>query len=121
MARCAALVGLLLGAGMAVLPLSCTIISGSSDISYSGNYVGEETFSRVIPGKSKEFVEALLGAPTSRAEAGEGIEIWKWAYTERKSSSGGLILIFSGSSRAETRHNLFVKFQDGKVAETWRD
>jgi len=75
------------------------LVSSSTTEKRPGNFVPESTFSRLEPGTSTaSFVEATLGAPTSKTTVDDGSEIWRWTYTESKAGSGAVFLIFGGPS-----------------------
>lgn len=66
------------------------------------------------------WVQATLGEPDHKSTADDGTEIWKWSYTETRSSSGHIFLLFGGNSRRETNGHAFVEFKDGVVINKWR-
>lgn len=109
-----------IASSMLVLP-GC-LISGSSDTKMSGAYIGPSTFEEIEPGVTKvDWVNAVLGKPTSRATLDDGSEIWKWSYTRKHSSSGGVFLLVGGSSRSEEQGATYVQVRDGVVERAWRD
>lgn len=114
---------LLLLAAALLLPLGgggCLVTSDSSE-RRSGNYVADATFNQIRPGQTTEgWVDATLGKPTSISRLDDGTEIWKYAYTERRDSSGAVFLIFGGSSSEERAHTAFVEIKDGIVRKAWR-
>ncbi len=97
------------------------VISSSGRASHSGQYVSAATFEQIEAGKSKEYVLALLGDPTTKTSLDDGVEIWKWRYTESRSSSGHIFLLLDASSSKDEQHNTFVEFEHGVVAAAWRD
>jgi len=97
------------------------LITSSGDTSYSGQHISAETFEKVEAGTSKGFVLATFGEPSARTTLEDGSEVWRWTYTENRSSSGTVIFLLNSSSRKETQHNTFVEFADGVVARSWRD
>jgi hypothetical protein len=105
---------------MLVLP-GC-LISGSSDTKMSGAYVGPSTFGEIEPGVTTvDWVCAVMGEPTSKATLDDGSQIWKWAYTRKHSSAGGVFLLVGGSSKSEEQGATFVQMKDGVVVKAWRD
>lgn len=97
------------------------LVGSSSKESTSGNFVPESSFSQLEVGKTTAaFVEATLGKPDSKTPAGDGSEIWKYSYTEKKESSGFVFLIFGGSSEKKTEKAAFVQMKDGVVTKAWR-
>jgi len=106
------LLSLLLNAGC--------LVATDSKSKISGNYVPEDTFNRIEPGKTTAaWVKATLGEPSSRDTA-DGTEVWKYTYTEEKDSSGAIFLIFAGSDKKEHHRVAYVEFKDGVVSKKWR-
>lgn len=100
--------------------LTGCLMSSSSRSKVSGNYVPREAFDQIKPGEtSAAWVKATLGEPSSRDDA-DGIEVWKYHYTEEKDSSGAIFLIFAGSNRKEQQHVAYVEIKDGVVIKKWR-
>jgi outer membrane protein assembly factor BamE (lipoprotein component of BamABCDE complex) len=97
------------------------IINVDSHSERSGRYVSASTLQQIEPGRTQEYVLALIGEPTSRTRLDGGTEIWKWAYSETKRSEGTLIFVFSGDDTSRTEGAAYVEFQDGVVRKTWQD
>jgi hypothetical protein len=109
-----------LAASLAVLP-GC-LVSGSSNTKVTGEYIGPSTFNEIEPGVTKlDWVQAVMGEPTSRACLDDGTEIWKWSYYRKHSSSGGVFLLVGGSNKEETVGATYVQMRDGVVIKAWRD
>lgn len=105
---------LLMGSG-------CSLVSSHSHENRSGNYVPESTFSEIRPGKtSADWVRATLGGPSQVTRLEDGSELWRWTYTEQKTSSGHLFLIFDGSSDKTENRSAFVEVKAGRVTRKWR-
>ena len=103
-----------------VLSSGC-LVSSTSNQRVSGNYVPENTFDRIEPGKTtSSWVKATLGEPSSKETSGDAGEVWKYSYTEVKEGSGAIFLIFGGSDRKELQRNAYVEFKDGIVTQKWR-
>ena len=64
---------------------------------------------------------AVLGDPTTKTTLDDGTEIWKWRYTESRSSSGSVFLLLSTSDSKDHQNNTFVQFENGLVSKAWRD
>jgi outer membrane protein assembly factor BamE (lipoprotein component of BamABCDE complex) len=102
--------------------LSGCLISGSSHSKQTGAYVSPSTFNQVEPGvTTEEWVLASFGQPTSRSQISDGSEILKWAYTQTKSGSGSVFLLYGGSNSSEKQGAAFVQIRDGVVIKAWRD
>lgn len=109
-----------LATSLAVLP-GC-LVSGRSSTKVSGEYIGPATFNEIEPGvTSVNWINAVMGEPTSKACLDDGSEIWKWSYYRKHSSSGGVFLLVGGSSKEETTGATFVQIKDGVVVKAWRD
>lgn len=108
-------------ASLVTLGLNGCVINTGSHRETSGRYIGEQTFEQVSPGKSKEFVLAVLGEPSSKTPLSDGTEIWKWIYKQKNKSSGSVLFVFNGDSTTETETSTFVQFKDDVVSQAWRD
>ena len=97
------------------------VIDTSSRSENSGRHVGAETLEQLQPGRSQEFVRALLGDPTTRSNAGEKTEVWKWEYRSRQHQSGSLIFVLDSHKTSEVRSTTYVLFEDGKLTKAWQD
>lgn len=100
---------------------SSCILNANSRTKVTGRYVSAETLRQIEPGKTQEYVIALLGDPTTRTKLADGVEIWKWQYTENRSSSGSFIFVFDSSESRETTNATYVEFKDVLVTKAWRD
>ena len=101
--------------------VGCSIISSDNHVSYTGNYVPADTFSRVRVGESTPaFVQATLGEPTSKTDLEDGSSIWRWDYVIRRSGEGRLLLVFDGESSSEKKHSSYVQFEHGIATKKWR-
>jgi outer membrane protein assembly factor BamE (lipoprotein component of BamABCDE complex) len=97
------------------------LVSGHSNVERSGTYVSESTMKEIKPGKTdKAWVMAVVGPPTERTVIDREREIWRYAYTETKSSSGSVFLLFGGSDRKVTQGTLFIELTGNIVSRTWR-
>ena len=105
-----------------VLVLSGCLVSSTSHERVTGNYVADNTFDQIKPGKTTAgWVKATLGEPSIKTEVKEaGTEVWKYEYTEHRDGSGAIFLIFGGTSSKEKPHTAFVEIKDGVVTNKWR-
>ena len=103
------------------LPSAGCLVGGHSDVHQEGNYVSPETLSQISNGETKaSWVRAVLGEPNEKIRVDEHDEIWRYAYSETKDSSGYVFLLFSNSDKKVTKSNVFVEFKDGVVTNRWR-
>lgn len=101
--------------------LAACIVNVDSHRERSGRYVSSATLAQVEPGRSQDYVVALLGEPNTRTKIDGGTEIWKWTYTETKRSEGSLIFVFSGDETERIEGATYVEFENGVVRKTWQD
>lgn len=105
---------------LALVPLLPGCLIGShSRTENVGRYVSQTTLSQIQPGKSKEYVLALIGEPTTRTTVDEHTELWKWSCVERKDSGGHVIFLISADNRTEIERTTFVELHDGVVVRAW--
>ena len=106
---------------LSILGSGC-VINSSSRTERSGNYVSDTTLSHIDEGDEMDFVLAVLGEPTERVILEDDSELWKWAFTETKTSNGSVILILGSNHTKETRSQVYVRFdEEGYVDRVWRD
>ncbi len=97
------------------------LFGGHSKVHREGNYVAATTLGQIQPGKTdRAWVQAVIGEPTERVIVQPGHEIWKYAYSETKDSSGYVFLIFGASDKKVTDSNVFIEFEGQIVTRTWR-
>lgn len=99
---------------------SCVIVSDSgTDV--TGNFVSSSTLKQIERGASKDYVESVLGAPTTQTPIDDATEIWRWTYSESRTSSAKVFLLLSDSNRSNVEKSTFVEFLNGEVSKAWRD
>ena len=101
--------------------LAGCIINADSHNERTGHYVSSATLARIEPGKSSDYVSALVGEPTRRTKLEAGSEIWKWEYRDKKTRNGAFIFVFSDESTTEIEGATYVEFKDGVVVRSWQD
>jgi outer membrane protein assembly factor BamE (lipoprotein component of BamABCDE complex) len=109
--------------GFLCLLSSGCLVTSTSEESREGKYVADSTFDQIKPGKTTAaWVKATLGEPSARTKVEDDgdSEVWKYSYTERKSGSGAIFLIFGGTSSKEKSGTAFVELNDGVVTNKWR-
>jgi outer membrane protein assembly factor BamE (lipoprotein component of BamABCDE complex) len=96
------------------------LVSSTSNQKTEGNYVPNDTFERIEPGKTTAaWVKATLGEPSSKDTA-DDTEVWKYTYTEVREGTGAVFLIFGGTDRKEHQRTAYVEIKDGVVQKKWR-
>lgn len=101
--------------------LAACIVNVDSHRERTGRYVSSSTLAQIEPGRSQDYVVALLGEPNTRTKLDGGIEIWKWTYSETKRSEGTLIFVFSGDETERIEGATYVEFENALVRKTWQD
>ena len=105
-----------------LLALTGCLVTSDSKTSTSGNFVPEQTFEKIEPGKtSASWVQATLGEPSCKTkDETSKAEIWKWNYTETRKGSGTVLFLFAGSSNDEKSKAAYIEIKDGVVTKKWR-
>ncbi len=120
-----------LAAGGLILSLTilpgCVIVSGSSTETVSGTPISHSTLAKVIPGETtKDWVLATLGPPTARTPFeynGDpaGGEVFRYAWSREMDSHGGLLFIFSSSTRKTIEDRHYIEFHGDTVSRVWSE
>ena len=108
-------------AAACALPLQSCIINLGSHTETSGRHVSQETLAQITPGRTSEFVLALLGEPSTRSKIDATSEIWRWEYREKCVKEGALLFVFSNDETTVTQGAVYVELKDGLVVRSWRD
>lgn len=101
--------------------LAGCIIDTSSHSERSGREIGRETIAEIQPGRTQEFVLALIGEPTTRSKAGERTEVWKWEFHSKERRNSSLIFVLDSDRTTEVRRTTYVLLEEGKVVRVWQD
>jgi outer membrane protein assembly factor BamE (lipoprotein component of BamABCDE complex) len=112
---------LILGCLLLCPLLGSCIIDSTSRSEHSGRHIGRETLEQLQPGRTQEFVLALLGDPATRSGAGDKLEVWTWVYSTREQRSGSLIFVLDSDTSSEVRSTTYALFEDGKLVKAWQD
>lgn len=115
------ILALALAASFALPLFSSCVINTNTRVESSGRQVSQETLAQITPGRTSEFVLALLGEPSTRSKIDANSDIWKWEYSEKRVKEGGLLFVFSNSETTVQKGAVYVELKDGLVARTWRD
>ena len=94
-------------------------------IKYDGTFISERLFDRVNVNETRtDWILAVLGEPSSRAELDNGTTIWKWSYRPLEQEAS-LFSVFGGGSKDEPKLQTSTTFlridRGGLVLEKWRD
>jgi outer membrane protein assembly factor BamE (lipoprotein component of BamABCDE complex) len=97
------------------------VVSSSSTETHTGTQVSDATFSQIKSGvTTNAWVQATLGAPTSKTNLDNGHELWRYDYTSRTVKRGAVIVLLASDHTTETTQTAFVEFKDGVVVNAWR-
>lgn len=87
--------------------------------SQSGNYVDDQAFARIAPGKtSAAWACSILGEPSSKKKTDVGTEIWTWTHSETKNVDGQFLIV-KDNSTVTTYRKASVEIKDGIVIDKW--
>ena len=114
-------------AGLAMVLLACLMISGcvvcgNSSRQESGKKIRESTLKQLEPGKTtKEWTLSVLGTPTSRNALDNGVEVFKYEYTETVDEQLAVFLILASDSERKTSQSIILEFKDDILTKYWMD
>ena len=106
---------------LAALLLPACLVSSDTSVEHRGQYVGPETLDKIEEGRSQAYVLALLGEPSERTALENGVELWRWSYSQVKRSETGVIFVLGSKRSTEEQGAVYVEFDDGVVVDAWRD
>jgi hypothetical protein len=107
---------------LALPVLSGCLIYGSSESFESGTRIGQHGATRIVPGETtQEWVRTVFGEPNRKTVNPNGRELWVYNYYRRSESGGALLFVIGGKSDDETRETSYIEFENGVVAEFWRE
>jgi len=103
--------------------LACLMLAAcrSSNLASKNIDIGPETIDRIEPGCGDKFVLALLGEPMSKVQLDDGMELWRWALRERRTSAGNIVYRIETDPNARAERRAYVEFKSGRVRRAWRD
>ena len=85
----------------------------------SGEYVDDQAFARITPGKSSAaWACSIMGEPSSKKKTDAGTEIWTWTHTERKQVDGQFLIV-QDNSTVTTYRKASIEIKDGIVIDKW--
>jgi outer membrane protein assembly factor BamE (lipoprotein component of BamABCDE complex) len=105
----------------ALLAMTGCLVTSHSRTDYSGRYISNGRLDAIERGDSADLVIETLGEPSDRNSRDDGSEVWAWRYTRTKSSSGTVLLLFSGRSSNRTEGAAYVQLRDGVVEKRWHE
>ncbi len=91
-------------------------------IRYEGTYISDELVERVKVGTTTdEWIMAVFGEPTFRAELRDGSQIWRWTYGP-VAQQASVIEVFSTSEKEPKLavRTVFVQVKGGVVVDKWK-
>ncbi len=112
---------LALAAAIACAGFSGCVVTSDHHTTITGHKIADATFAQVAPGQTKDFVAGLLGEPSEKSKQDNGLEQWRWHYTETERSGGGVIVVFATTTSTKTDQTRYVEFKDGVVARAWTE
>ncbi len=93
-------------------------------IKYDGTFISERLFDRIKVNETRtDWILAVLGEPTSKAELDNGTTIWKWSYRPLEQEAS-IFSVFGGSKdepKLQTSTTFVRIDRAGLVLEKWRD
>lgn len=93
-------------------------------VRYEGVFISERLLDRVEVNKtSTDWLLAVLGEPTGRAELRDGTYIWKWSYRPLEQEAS-VISVFGSGKKDEPAlqpSTVFVRLRNDVVIEKWDD
>lgn len=104
-----------------LLLLPSCLVSGKSEVSYTGSRVTAETLALVEAGESEAFTLEVLGEPTARIERKDGSWVWRWDYAMVTDKEGGVFLLIMSKSKTSVERSTYVVLEDGVVMKAWQD
>ncbi len=104
-------------------PITMNMQMQGPTIEYEGIYISDALLDRVDEDETTaDWILAVFGEPTSRAELNDGTEIWKWSYTPKAQTAS--LLSLWGGTQDEPRlqpSSAYLQLRNGKVIDKWRD
>jgi outer membrane protein assembly factor BamE (lipoprotein component of BamABCDE complex) len=113
--------------GFGVLLLMGLVISGcvvSSDTTTreSGNKINSSSLKQLEPGKTtKEWTEAVLGAPSSRNKLDSGTEVWKYEYSKTVNNEFAIFLLLGSENEKKINQSVCLEFKDNILTKYWSE
>ncbi len=105
-------------------PIQVQMQMQGPSVKYSGVYISEDLLKRVELKQTRyDWLLAVFGEPTNRAELADKSEIWKWAYVPVEQETS-FVTVFSGGGKDEPKiqtATTFVHLRDGVAVDKWRD
>lgn len=92
-------------------------------VRYEGVFISERLLERVEVNKtSTDWLLAVLGEPTGRAELRDGTSIWKWSYRPLEQEASVISLFGSAKDEPALQPStVFVRLRNDVVIEKWHD
>lgn len=104
--------------------LSGCLVTSVSRVEEHGVQVSPTTLSQIEVGRTTEgWLRATLGEPTSCAtvEDQADVKLLRYTYTERKTDTGRVFLLFGGKSHRTSSSTTYFEVTDGVVSRHWTE
>lgn len=91
-------------------------------IRYEGTYISDELVERIQVGKTTDdWIVAVLGEPTAKAELRDGTEVWRWVYRP-VTQEASVIEVFAKDEKEPklATRVVFVQLRGGVVIDKWK-
>jgi len=106
-------------AAFCLLTIPGCLYGSQTKTSFRGQYINQQTYSRLQPGASEEDVNKLFGQPTTKTVRDDH-ETWRYHYTQATTKSGAVLFLFATSSETEHEGTVTVELVDAVVTKVTR-
>lgn len=91
-------------------------------IHYEGTYISDELVEEVQTGKTTDdWVLAVFGEPTAKADLRDGTTIWRWTYKPTEQQASVVDLFSSDPKEPElAARTVFIQFRDSVAIRKWK-
>ncbi len=98
----------------------CAVINSHSETKSYGTLVSDESLAKVEAGvTTTDWLVATLGAPASREQVDDQVEVLKYSSSQLTKIDSKLIFVLDTSSKREVRRTVFFECADGVLARYW--
>lgn len=104
-------------------PLTIQMQMQGPTVKYEGTYISDELVDRIKVDKTTEdWILAVLGEPTAKADLRDGTVIWRWTYRPTVQESA-IVEVFGSKDDKDPKlatSTTFVQFRNGIVIDKWK-